>query len=733
MTVPPASLPMASAPSPSEATDAAVQALEPRGILSRRSTISAPFLVVAMLALAFASGQWLRGTVRPLELFGAAALLGASLVAVAILGRAPKADGWRRPDLRLFVAAAIVLAGLVAACATFSRGLASPYLAALPLGAAYVGLVLPRRLSAGVTAFMTLSLVPLAVFGPPVTWLEALCIFVLVPGGRFFGVLAGAAHRRAERVARQLTRADRLTRSLSRQGFIEEVQHALHVLRLRRTPVALFLVDLDAFKEVNGARGGAGGDELLAWCGMRLAELMPAGSSVGRLGGDEFGIATAGMGRVEAEQLAIRVRDALGERHPVSVGVATSEDSTVTISDLLRVGNAALGRAKEDSSRRIHTLVAGGVRPDPADRAPEEPVLTYERLRRNGGRPRQPTANVLMGRFLSWGLIGLGAIGAVLSIAMVSTDVLEPSVWADVIRWGWLPWVVASLLAGIAARFIDPMDMWQVTPLIAVTTLLVGGGTGIIALAQGGGVLEPIVAGLAMRVLFDSSVAFRPQALLTLAGTLAFFLAMVLLGPTSATWAVPFHLVLIGSAYILGQVAQRGFIETTHQWLSVARTDVLTGLRNRLGLEEDAADALAAAAADGQRIAVVSVDIDAMRAYNDAHGHPAGDAAIQRVAQTLQSTFAAAVVTGRLGADEFMAAVPVLDASDADRLTATIEAVLRPELEVSAGVAVFPDHGRDLDGLLHVADVRRRAAKAARRERAASGGTAPAARQTPAA
>ncbi len=65
-----------------------------------------------------------------------------------------------------------------------------------------------------------------------------------------------------------------------------------------------------------------------------------------------------------------------------------------------------------------------------------------------------------------------------------------------------------------------------------------------------------------------------------------------------------------------------------------------------------------------------------------------------------------------------MAAVPVLSASDADRLTATIEGVLRPELEVSAGVAVFPEHGRDLDGLLHVADVRRRAAKAARRDAA---------------
>ncbi len=146
---------------------------------------------------------------------------------------------------------------------------------------------------------------------------------------------------------------------------------------------------------------------------------------------------------------------------------------------------------------------------------------------------------------------------------------------------------------------------------------------------------------------------------------------------------------------------------------------MLTGLRNRLGVEQEAAELLVKTAAAGERLAVVSIDIDGMRAFNDQHGHPTGDLAIQRVAEVLTTTFTSARLTGRLGADEFIVAVPVLSPSDADRLTATIEAVLRPELAVSAGVAVFPDHGRDLDGLLHVADVRRRSAKAMRREQAA--------------
>ncbi len=733
--VPPLPVPLAphDASAPAE-RPAPLAAIEPRSSLTRPASAMAPFVVIGLLAVAFLIGEAMRGPVPAAEIVGALLVVLTAAVAVGVvLSGARSAARPGRPNLRLYAAGALICTLVVAAPATFTRGLASPYLAALPLGAAYLGLVLPRRTSAWLVAAMTVALVPLAIFGPPVTWLQALCIFVLVPGARFFGVLAGAAHRHAERVARQLTRADRLTRTLSRAGFLEELAHALVTLRRAHTPVALFLIDLNGLKEINSARGSAGGDELLAWCGQRLAEILPRGSSAGRLGGDEFGVAIAGMSRAEADRVAIELRDALDERHPVSIGVATSEDATVTVSDLLRVGNAALRRAKGDGDRRIHALVAGGVRPDAHAPMPESPVLTYERLRRNGGRPRKPSPTVLIGKFMSGGLVGLGVIGFVLSLLMLLTDATAPSLWTTVIDYGWIPWVAACFVAAVAARFVDPMNITQVNVLIVVATVLACGGTGVIALAQGGGLLEPIMAALALRVLFDTSVAYRPQAALTLGGTLVFLLAVTVLGPQEALRAAPYHLVLLGSAYALGRIAQQGFIDTTQQWLAVARTDVLTGLRNRLGVEEDAARLLRETAESGERLAIVSIDIDGMRAFNDQHGHPAGDAAIQRVAEALGSTFSAARLVGRLGADEFIVAVPVLSPSDADRLTATIEAVLRPELTVSAGVAVFPDHGRDLDGLLHVADVRRRSSKAIRRERAARDGAGAHQRPRPAA
>ncbi len=437
---------------------------------------------------------------------------------------------------------------LFVACAAAGRGLESPYLTALVPGATYLGLMLPRRMSGAIVAVMTLALVPLLVFGPPVSWLSALTLFVLVPGGRSFGMLCGSAHRRAERVARQLTRADRLTSTLSRAGFLEELEHALVELGRAKAPVALFLVDLDAFKEINTARGGAAGDELLAWSGQRLAQILPRGASAGRLGGDEFGIATVGMSRLEAERFAIALRDALGERHPVSVGVATSEDSTVTVSDLLRVGNAALQRAKDDGERRIHALVAGGLRPDGGASAPPTPVLTYERLRRNGGRPRTPTPNVLFGKFLGLSLAGLGAIGGLVAAGILVSGAAAPSIWRDALAALWIPWVACCFGCAYLARRIDPTNDRHVMWLIVAATLLVGGGIGTASLAHGDGVLDPLMAGLSLRVLFDTSVAFRRQANVTLAGTLAFYLFVVIFGPESSLWAAPFHLVLICGA-----------------------------------------------------------------------------------------------------------------------------------------------------------------------------------------
>jgi two-component system, cell cycle response regulator len=85
-----------------------------------------------------------------------------------------------------------------------------------------------------------------------------------------------------------------------------------------------------------------------------------------------------------------------------------------------------------------------------------------------------------------------------------------------------------------------------------------------------------------------------------------------------------------------------------------ARTDHLTGLPNRLAVEEFAAKQLAAAIRHKFNLWVIVTDLDKFKLVNDTYGHFAGDEAIKRFAGILHSNTRASDMCGRLGGDEFL-------------------------------------------------------------------------------
>jgi diguanylate cyclase (GGDEF)-like protein len=133
-----------------------------------------------------------------------------------------------------------------------------------------------------------------------------------------------------------------------------------------------------------------------------------------------------------------------------------------------------------------------------------------------------------------------------------------------------------------------------------------------------------------------------------------------------------------------------------------AMTDSLTGLKNRRAFEEDAARRLAA----GEPTALCLIDVDGFKEVNDRHGHPTGDAVLERLAAALEE-----VAPGhayRLGGDELAL---LLDPRGHDRALAVAQrrfAAAQVELPepvtVSAGVAFFPQHADDPHALLKRAD-----------------------------
>src|SRR5215212_3403969 len=127
--------------------------------------------------------------------------------------------------------------------------------------------------------------------------------------------------RRRTDLAR-ISRADPLTGCLNRRGFAERFQAELNGAERSGQPLALLQIDLDKFKLINDSKGHAAGDEILIWVVHTLQEGVRPTDWVGRLGGDEFAILLPGASRGNANEIADRLRYALTERAPASIGIA---------------------------------------------------------------------------------------------------------------------------------------------------------------------------------------------------------------------------------------------------------------------------------------------------------------------------------------------------------------------------------------------------------------------------
>jgi diguanylate cyclase (GGDEF)-like protein len=127
--------------------------------------------------------------------------------------------------------------------------------------------------------------------------------------------------RRRTDLAR-ISRADPLTGSLNRRGFSERFHAELNGAERSGQPLALLQIDLDDFKRINDSQGHAAGDELLSWVVLTLQQTLRPTDWVGRLGGDEFAVLLPGASRGNAIEVADRVRYALTERAPASIGIA---------------------------------------------------------------------------------------------------------------------------------------------------------------------------------------------------------------------------------------------------------------------------------------------------------------------------------------------------------------------------------------------------------------------------
>ena len=175
---------------------------------------------------------------------------------------------------------------------------------------------------------------------------------------------------------------------------------------------------------------------------------------------------------------------------------------------------------------------------------------------------------------------------------------------------------------------------------------------------------------------------------------------------TTTVWAV----------YKTAELALAHHHEATH--------DLLTALPNRRSFFEQAATVVATAQRKQQTFAVLHIDLDGFKGINDRLGHHVGDRVLQAVGDRLLSIARKSDLVARLGGDEFAILLPPqTNAAEASELADEVRECLAQAMHIdgvplavggSIGIAVYPDHGEDIDTLLSNADAAMYRAKAGR-------------------
>jgi diguanylate cyclase (GGDEF)-like protein len=165
----------------------------------------------------------------------------------------------------------------------------------------------------------------------------------------------------------------------------------------------------------------------------------------------------------------------------------------------------------------------------------------------------------------------------------------------------------------------------------------------------------------------------------------------------------------------------RGLEAANRQLHHLATHDVLTGLPNRLLLDDRLTQAMAHADRDKRSLALLVCDLDRFKLINDSLGHRAGDELLQEVARRLTGVVHTVDTVARVGGDEFiLVSSSIADSEDATHLAnRAIEALQVPvriagidvHTSPSIGIAIYPADGASIEALLAHADAAMYSAK----------------------
>jgi diguanylate cyclase (GGDEF)-like protein/putative nucleotidyltransferase with HDIG domain len=280
----------------------------------------------------------------------------------------------------------------------------------------------------------------------------------------------------------------------------------------------------------------------------------------------------------------------------------------------------------------------------------------------------------------------------------------------------------AFAIAALLFAAYDRIPIWGFQVLLACGTVLVEW-----AISASGDTTSPYAMFYFWIAIYSFYFLSRFRAALQMAFIgLAYSSVLLSSGDVGSTpvihWAFVTSTLVVAGAFI---GVQREHVDRLIERLSsAARTDSLTGLTNRRGFEELFETELERARRTGRPLSVIVGDLDGFKAINDRYGHAAGDRALEKLSQILQTVKRRIDTAARVGGEEFAVIAPDSDHHAAYILAERMRREVRETftgdqfpLTISLGVATFPRHGASTESLIGGADEALYAAKKLGRDR----------------
>lgn len=560
----------------------------------------------------------------------------------------------------------------------------------------------------------------------------------------------------------KLSRFDALTDLANRRYFDDFLQLSWTRAQREGQDVALLMIDIDHFKAYNDCYGHAQGDACIQRVAKSMTECLrkPEGL-VARYGGEEFAVVLPATNLSEALAVAERLRQCVARQNiehidsPVSrqvtlsIGVASLKAGgrDASVAGLIACADAALYQAKSQGRNRVvgldkvvakpvqmpHgpsvTAAEAPVRFDPVRREVEQelshidqawsPLLFPEQLE---ARFQRDTAEERVRYFALCGTVAFLVFNGFLLVdALLVPDVI----WLAIkVRLGLFTPAAAGLLAILWVKRDWVLRRWP--PMLTETLVQLSGVAaavcmGYILSASQLPTSQLYHAGLMVVIVYGNLVQ-RLRFWYALVASLMIYAVhiacVVLLPAFNQRLTLPL-LALIGASVIFSMMANHalerdqrrryllnlmqtyvlkdlGDVRARLQRLS--RMDALTGLYNRRHFQSYFESVWQRAQHDGGDVAIIMMDVDHFKKFNDRYGHQAGDACLAKVAEAMRLCLRQpGDLVARYGGEEFIAvlpkATPAMAQAAAERVRLAIAALQIPHADSSAAAYVTASVG----------------------------------------